>query len=67
MSLCARCGAQFGCAMADGLEAPCWCLSMPPVVAVPAADAAASCWCPACLKAHIELSASQAAPPPAEA
>ncbi len=53
MSACSRCGAQFGCAMADGLDAPCWCLAMPLVVAVPASDGGAACWCPACLKAHI--------------
>jgi hypothetical protein len=51
MSHCSRCGAEFGCAMADGGEGPCWCTEMPPVVAVPGPDAA--CWCPACLKQHI--------------
>ncbi len=51
MSVCARCGAAFGCAMADGLDGPCWCTEFPAVVAVPAVDA--SCWCPACLKLHI--------------
>ncbi|HEX8613274.1 MAG TPA: cysteine-rich CWC family protein [Telluria sp.] len=53
MSTCSRCGAQFGCAMADGTAGPCWCTELPPVVAVPAEDGAAACWCPACLKAHI--------------
>ncbi|QYF95149.1 cysteine-rich CWC family protein [Massilia sp. PAMC28688] len=51
MSTCSRCGASFGCAMADGLDAPCWCVALPPVVAVPGVDA--SCWCPACLARHI--------------
>jgi hypothetical protein len=39
--------------MADGIPGPCWCTTMPPVVAVPA-DGITSCWCPACLKLHIE-------------
>jgi hypothetical protein len=51
MSQCSRCGATFGCAMADALPGPCWCTTMPPVVALPGLDA--SCWCPACLKLHI--------------
>ncbi|MES2325192.1 MAG: cysteine-rich CWC family protein [Pseudomonadota bacterium] len=54
MSLCSLCGAEFGCAMADGLAEPCWCIAMPPVVAVPTAGGEARCWCPACLKRHIE-------------
>jgi len=52
VSTCTRCGAAFGCAMADGIPGPCWCTTLPPVVAIPGVDA--SCWCPACLKAHIE-------------
>ncbi|MES3023138.1 MAG: cysteine-rich CWC family protein [Pseudomonadota bacterium] len=52
MSTCSACGAQFGCAMADGGAEPCWCTALPPVVALPGAGA--SCWCPACLKQHIE-------------
>ena len=55
MSQCSRCGAAFGCAMADGAEGPCWCTELPPVVPVPGVDA--SCWCPACLRAHIAQSA----------
>ncbi|WP_282445661.1 cysteine-rich CWC family protein [Massilia antarctica] len=54
MSTCSRCGAQFGCSMADGTAGPCWCTELPPVVAVPVEGGAAACWCPACLKAHIE-------------
>ena len=58
MSICTRCGAEFGCAMADGGAGPCWCTTLPPVVPVPAAqagagDAAPGCWCPACLRQHI--------------
>ncbi|HBI69847.1 MAG TPA: hypothetical protein DDZ22_12800 [Massilia sp.] len=65
MSLCSRCGAAFGCAMADGGDGPCWCTQLPPVVPVPNVATAAvpasgtgvaaetACWCPACLKAHI--------------
>lgn len=61
MSTCSRCGATFGCAMADGLDAPCWCVSLPPVVPVPGVDA--SCWCPACLQSHIAASRAALAPP----
>jgi hypothetical protein len=58
MSICTRCGAPFGCAMADGSTEPCWCTALPPVVPVPAArdaarDAGPGCWCPACLRQHI--------------
>jgi hypothetical protein len=56
MSTCTRCGAQFGCAMADGSDAPCWCAELPPVVPVPGAEA--RCWCPACLRQHLAGSAS---------
>ncbi|MFC5477537.1 cysteine-rich CWC family protein [Massilia suwonensis] len=59
MSVCSRCGAPFGCAMADGGDAPCWCTELPPVVPVPGAEA--GCWCPACLRAHIAAAASDAA------
>lgn len=55
MSTCTRCGTEFGCAMADGLDAPCWCTALPPVVLVPVAGEAAACWCPACLRQHIDL------------
>jgi hypothetical protein len=51
MSSCSRCGAEFGCAMADGSDVPCWCTELPPVVPVP--GEAGACWCPACLKQHI--------------
>lgn len=56
MSTCSRCGAQFGCAMADGLDAPCWCTRLPPLVPVPADGAgpqASGCWCSTCLEQHI--------------
>jgi hypothetical protein len=64
MSTCSRCGANFGCALADGLDEPCWCTRLPPVVPLPppppytapaAADkpAVPGCWCPACLAEHI--------------
>ena len=58
MSICSRCGATFGCAMADALDASCWCTAMPAVVAVP--GGAASCWCPDCLKQHIAKQESAA-------
>lgn len=58
MSTCTRCGAQFACAMEKGSPEPCWCMALPPAVAVP--RQAVGCWCPACLRAHI---AAQPAPP----
>jgi hypothetical protein len=58
MSTCTRCGAAFGCAMADGASEPCWCTQLPPLVPVP--GEAAGCWCPACLEQHID--AQQAEP-----
>ncbi|WP_106755659.1 cysteine-rich CWC family protein [Massilia glaciei] len=64
MSACSACGAQFGCAMADGGDAPCWCTALPPVVAVPGANAGAGCWCPACLRQHIESARRDAAEGP---
>jgi hypothetical protein len=63
MSTCTRCGAEFGCAMADGSDAPCWCTQLPPVVPVPGAQA--GCWCPACLRAHIEAQQPNSAEVPA--
>ncbi|MGH8854402.1 MAG: cysteine-rich CWC family protein [Telluria sp.] len=51
-SSCTRCGAELGCAMADGSRDPCWCTALPPAVPVP--SEAVGCWCPACLRAHIE-------------
>ncbi|OON59442.1 hypothetical protein B0920_23990 [Massilia sp. KIM] len=51
MSTCTRCGAEFGCAMAEGSAEPCWCTQLPPAVPVP--QEALGCWCPACLQAHI--------------
>jgi len=64
VSTCSRCGAAFGCAMADGIPGPCWCTTMPPVVAVPA-DGITSCWCPACLKLHIETTTKSSPDSPA--
>jgi hypothetical protein len=57
MSTCTRCGAAFGCAMADGAAEPCWCTQLPPLVPVP--GEAAACWCPACLKQHIAAQQSE--------
>jgi hypothetical protein len=45
--------------MADGGDAPCWCTEMAPVVAVPRDGEVAACWCPACLKAHIDEQAKK--------
>ncbi|MDP3672479.1 MAG: cysteine-rich CWC family protein [Telluria sp.] len=63
MSNCSRCGAQFGCAMADpeAAGAPCWCTELPALVPVPGDTA--GCWCPACLRQH--LAAHQQGEPPA--
>lgn len=61
MSLCARCGATFSCAMADPSDGqPCWCTALPPVVPVPTpgADPNASCLCPACLRQLIDATAT---------
>jgi hypothetical protein len=44
--------------MADGITGPCWCTELPPVVPLPGVDA--SCWCPACLRAHIAETARTA-------
>ncbi|WP_371764115.1 cysteine-rich CWC family protein [Massilia sp.] len=61
MSTCSQCGAEFGCAMADGTDgAPCWCTKLPPVVPLPVPGTAAGCWCPACLEQHIAQQADKA-------
>ncbi|QGZ40477.1 cysteine-rich CWC family protein [Pseudoduganella flava] len=64
MSTCTRCGATFHCALGDGNGAPdaepCWCTALPPAVPVPVPGAdevqaeAVGCWCPACLRRHID-------------
>ncbi|MGG7605341.1 cysteine-rich CWC family protein [Massilia sp. BKSP1R2A-1] len=50
--MCIRCGAEFGCAMRDRTSEPCWCAALPPAVPVPLEKV--GCWCPTCLRAHIE-------------
>lgn len=70
MSVCARCGAAFACAMADAANAePCWCTLEPAGFPVPdagAVAAGASCWCPACLRQRkAEARAGMALPTPA--
>jgi hypothetical protein len=60
MSVCSRCGAEFGCAMADGSAGPCWCTTLPAVVPLP--DSEGACWCPACLKQHIADQAAKVRP-----
>lgn len=62
MSTCSACGAQFACGMvaqdqadeSGSQPASCWCMSFPPVIAVPASDAGASCLCPRCLQALVQ-------------
>jgi hypothetical protein len=40
--------------MADASADPCWCVALPAAVPLPGAgQAAATCWCPVCLKHHI--------------
>ncbi|MEG2963271.1 cysteine-rich CWC family protein [Janthinobacterium sp. AD80] len=54
MSQCSRCGATFQCGQLDpDASTPCWCVALPPALPVPG-SAAAACWCPACLQAHID-------------
>jgi hypothetical protein len=65
MSVCARCGATFSCAMVDpapGTDpaAPCWCTFLPASLPVPAAPGS-SCWCPECLRRHIAASSAEVA------
>ncbi|MFD2365135.1 cysteine-rich CWC family protein [Pseudoduganella sp. GCM10020061] len=62
-SNCSRCGAAFGCAMADGLDGPCWCTALPPAMPLPGPDA--SCLCPGCLKAVISAQAGNHTEAPA--
>jgi hypothetical protein len=51
MSACARCGALFTCAMADGgaPAQPCWCAALPLLMPLPA-EGAGTCYCPDCLR-----------------
>jgi hypothetical protein len=66
MSICARCGAEFSCGVRDGGAGTCWCMALPPVVALPPSSAdAPGCWCPACLAQHIAQSAYTASDTPA--
>lgn len=68
MSVCARCGATFSCAMADGDGSqPCWCASLPPVVPVPgrAAQDGASAVAAAAATATMATKAAGIAPAPA--
>ncbi|WP_354669898.1 cysteine-rich CWC family protein [Janthinobacterium sp. SUN118] len=53
MSQCTLCGATFQCGQRDpNANTPCWCTALPATVPVPG-SAAAGCWCPSCLQAHI--------------
>lgn len=52
---CAQCGAPFRCGM-EGGDAECWCVSLPPLLPLPAADSpSAGCLCPTCLQARLDL------------
>lgn len=61
-NVCPQCGAEFRCGMQGG-DKECWCASLPAMSPVPATGAgdtaAATCFCPACLKARL-AAASQA-------
>jgi hypothetical protein len=62
MSVCAQCGKEFSCGMADAAAAgqPCWCSTMPKVPAE-ALTPGATCRCPACLQAWIASLAQEKA------
>ena len=67
MSVCARCGATFSCAMVDpapGADpaAPCWCTYLPASLPVPSAPGS-SCWCADCLRQHIAAQQNTAPEP----
>jgi hypothetical protein len=57
-SRCNRCGQPFTCGLLAGV-APCWCASLP---ALPGTrlDPAATCLCPACLKARLDTADAMA-------
>ncbi|MCK9389706.1 MAG: cysteine-rich CWC family protein [Sulfuritalea sp.] len=59
---CPQCGARFRCGM-EGGDKECWCASLPALLPLPAksdpASPAASCLCPACLKARLILAADR--------
>jgi len=51
---CARCGAAFDC---QGGGA-CWCAAEPVRVPLPPPERAEGCLCPACLRAHPSVAAT---------
>jgi hypothetical protein len=52
--------------MADpGAAGPCWCTALPAAVPLPR-DAGAGCWCPQCLKRHIDGQTPPAGAPPTQ-
>lgn len=71
MSICPRCGAEFGCGMTDaGAVNPCWCMQQPPIPADVLARARAgndkpACYCPDCLRALATLAGIDGAARPA--
>ncbi len=52
-NVCPACGVRFTCGMNAG-QPTCWCTAFPPLLAVPAGEAAGSCYCPDCLRKCIE-------------
>jgi hypothetical protein len=56
-SVCAGCGVRFVCGAAAGLPT-CWCMERPRAAFAP--DAAALCYCPACLDKRISEQSSPA-------
>jgi hypothetical protein len=67
-SVCPGCGTAFRCGMAAG-DAECWCVKLPHVMPVPAANATpsrdaapASCYCPVCLQQKLIADAKSRLP-----
>jgi hypothetical protein len=67
MSRCAKCGAAFSCAVADGAQdETCWCMQLPPLPAdtfdaISKASESARCLCHSCMAALTRQAASRSA------
>jgi nicotinate-nucleotide--dimethylbenzimidazole phosphoribosyltransferase len=61
-STCPRCGAAFRCGVVAG-DARCWCAQLPPFNPPLPTSAAASCFCPNCLKALAATQQTEWLPP----
>jgi hypothetical protein len=49
---CPQCGSRFECG-AQPSNTPCWCVSLPALPPQELGRLAASCYCPACLRARL--------------